>query len=129
LAFLSPIETLEEITAMAVEISAEDTKALAKSRKLKTVKIPFCTVSDKSLAHLADLPQFEHLDLEYTSITDKAGPSLARMKSVKYLNLNYTDVTDAIVPYLLKMPRLEALTIGDMSSEAREKLRKRGLSR
>ena len=108
----------------------EDLSTISKLKRLEHLRLyPWSssTISDAGLAHLADLPSLEMLDVGGLNITDDGMRHLGKLKTIYRLRVA-GDINDAGLRHLEANKHLRSISVrttGAISPSAHERIRKK----
>ncbi len=89
-----------------------DLKYLKDFKKLRTVILTKCNITDEAFVHFQDLKDLEFLRLEETKINGSGFKYLANMKKLGTIWAYKTNVNDEALQYLSKLDGLWELNLG-----------------
>jgi hypothetical protein len=87
------------------------TALLKTQKKLRTVAVINCPLTDKALLEIGRNVDIDSLAFAGTRITDSGLRHLARLGNVQFLNISHTNISDEGIPELIKISNLKVLMI------------------
>lgn len=123
------IDSLKSIDLCYSAVTDTQLSRFTSLPSLQEINFDGCSVSDWSLAHLADnnvVPNLTSLNLADCDVTDLGMVHLTKFKNLKHLSLFYCNVSNYGLRYLSRMPSLETLNLDsrDISDDGLYHLRK-----